>query len=112
MFPSIRGKRHAVQAVLLLGMATLVAFWAVVQLTPPIELGHESEHNGVKPKGNRMIERMSSSIIHTETNHPREPTRMLLSTHNRLFWYYPETKKEVDVHKGQVRDLPEHGFGS
>jgi hypothetical protein len=29
--------------------------------------------------------------------------RLLLSTHNRLFWYYPDTREDVAVHEGQAR---------
>jgi hypothetical protein len=28
--------------------------------------------------------------------------RLLLSTHNRLFWYLPETQQQIDVHRNQV----------
>jgi hypothetical protein len=29
--------------------------------------------------------------------------RLLLSTHNRLFWYVPDTQQQIDVHSNQVR---------
>lgn len=32
--------------------------------------------------------------------------RLLLSTHNRLFWYYPDTDEDVPVHAGQVTSSP------
>lgn len=52
---------------------------------------------------------VSAAIVNVAQS-SKSQRRFLLSTHNRLFWYYPDTDQDVPLHSGQVkRPLLQHG---
>lgn len=45
----------------------------------------------------------NSAAIIDVAHSTKSQKRVLLSTHNRLFWYYPDTDQDVPLHSGQVK---------
>jgi len=58
----------------------------------------------VTPATVRAHDRTSEQVVGVIHSTASEK-RLLMSTHNRLFWYYPETDEEVPLHSGQVTSV-------
>lgn len=84
----------------------VVAFWTLSRV-PRFEASHEARHE-VKQQVSQATPNTANHGVFSEDIVQQSVTstsrfRLLLSTHNRLFWYYPATKEDVAVHEGQVR---------
>ena len=94
--PRIRGRRHGYQTVVLLALSLVVAAWTLWQLSPNVE---------TKKTPQRLVPADAHALASAKRQVPsrsKQPTRLLLASHNRLFWYFPETSEEIDVHSGKV----------
>lgn len=77
----------------------LFALWSLSLFDAP-QLG-PVQSSSVSPGAGRDV-----SSGHVDPHEiTRSKNRLLLSTHNRLFWYYPETDEDVPLHSGRVRPL-------
>lgn len=71
------------------------------------------ETRRVLPHGRTVFDRVHGSVVTPDTAIPptlvqQGPLRLLLSTHNRLFYYTPDTGDEETLHEYQVRISPCH----
>ena len=94
--PRVRSKRHEYQTVVLLALSLVVAAWTLWQVA--LNAVTEKTSQSIVPADSHVLAEAKREV----PSRSKQPTRLLLASHNRLFWYFPETEEEIDVHSGQV----------
>jgi hypothetical protein len=85
------GKPTQLQTIAVVALAGLAIVWLLNQT-----IGFFGRPSGQRP---------SAQDVGQKTG--REPgLRLVLATHNRLFWYEPATQQQTEVHHDQVRAAP------
>lgn len=97
--PRVSKQYHAWRTIACFAVLGLIAFWTISR-TPRFEARHEAAYSAVQYGSVTKPTIGDSTVEYSTTSTNR--LRLLLSTHNRLFWYYPDTQEDVPVHKGDV----------
>lgn len=99
-----RAKQHGCRTIAFLFLAGALGCWVLAQLAP----ASGTDPARVMPKGTRFLDGFlgpahTADDTDVVASQPEHPLRLLLATHNRLFWFCPGTGEETAVHSGQVR---------
>lgn len=95
---------HGWRSIACFAVLGLTALWTLSR-APRFEARHEAVANAqphAVDHGGFPDFNVKDSIVQESVVTPTSRFRLLLSTHSRLFWYYPDTQEDVAVHKGQV----------
>lgn len=79
----------------------LVALWTLSR-APRFEARPGVSHAKPNAETYSVLSKNGKGDITQQSVTSTSRLRLLLSTHNRLFWYYPDTQEDVAVHEGQV----------
>jgi hypothetical protein len=91
---------------LLITLVALIGVWTLSRAPSFESRAHEERSSPSLVKLHETESTSLQTVNDDVSATDQDGLRMLLATHNRLFWYYPDDKKEVLVHEGQVVTCP------
>ena len=95
-------RAHSYPKALLAALALLGALWALARL--PSSFSTPSERPQTHQGGSKSLSGLIAGTLgEVPVRRVKQSVKLLLSTHNRLFWFHPATQQEEPVHEGQVR---------
>jgi hypothetical protein len=97
---SVLCKGQRWRSLLLLIALGLVAAWGLVRVDPPKLSDRHGHPASMQLTDDRHASGHAQFVVERTPSFP--PVRLLLSTHNRLFWYTPSSQEIEVVHEGQV----------
>jgi hypothetical protein len=95
-------KRHKCRTVAFVVLGVALALWTLLQVTSSITGGpRKGDPTQGVPSEKPSAQHMQPYELPQKSSRDGDHhLQLLLSTHNRLFWYVPDTGEEIEVHQG------------
>lgn len=89
-----KGARRVLSILFLAGLF----FFAILSFSIYVKDPDSNNVRALAGKGRRRSTAATTAVVVP----PAAPLRIMVATHNRLFWYFPENKTTAVLHEGEV----------